>query len=64
MQEMASKGLYFSKFSWGACPRTLEVLAPSARVGQIRVRPPPPKFLSLYAYELRVKQSCEEEHVG
>ena len=40
-QEMALKGLYFSKFSCGACPRTpLEVLAPSARVGQIRVRPP------------------------
>ena len=44
-QEMALKRLYFSKFSWGACPRTpREVLAPSARVGQIRVRPPPPKF--------------------
>ena len=40
-QEMALKRLYFSKFSWGACPRTsLEVLAPSARVGKIRVRPP------------------------
>ena len=46
---MALKKLYFSKFSWGACPRTpLEVLAPLARVGQIRV--PPPKFLSPYAY--------------
>ena len=55
---MALKRLYFSKFSWGACPRTpLEVLAPSARVGQIRVRPPPPpKFLSPYAYDcVRVK---------
>ena len=38
-QEMALKRLYFSKFSWGAWLRTpLEVLAPSARVGQIRVR--------------------------
>ena len=46
-QEMTLKGLYFSKFSCGACPRTpLEVLAPSARVGQIRVRPPPPKKIS------------------
>ena len=37
---MALKRLYFSKFSWGACPRiSLEVLAPSARVGQIRIRP-------------------------
>ena len=37
-QEMALKRLYFSKFSWGACPRTpLEVLTPSA---QIRVHPP------------------------
>ena len=37
---MALKRLYFSKFCWGAWPRTpLEVLAPSARVGQIRVRP-------------------------
>ena len=40
-QEMALKRLYFSKFSWRACPRTLlEVLTPSARVGQIRVCPP------------------------
>ena len=32
-------------FSWGACPRTpLEVLAPSVRVGRIRVRPPPPQI--------------------
>ena len=39
-QEMALKRLYFSKFSWGPSPRTpLEVLAPKARVGQIRVRP-------------------------
>ena len=42
---MALKRLYFSKFSWGAWPRTpLEVLAPSTRVGQIRVRPPPPQI--------------------
>ena len=48
-QEMALKRLYFSKFSWRACPRTpLQVLAPWARVGQIRVCPPP-KFLSPYA---------------
>ena len=47
-QEMALKRLYFSKFPWGACPRTpLEVLAPKARVGQIHV---PPKFLSPYTY--------------
>ena len=40
-QEMPLKRLYFSKFSWGACPRTpLGVLAPSARVGQIRASPP------------------------
>ena len=40
-QEIKLKRLYFSKFSWEACPWTpLEVLAPSARVGQIRVRPP------------------------
>ena len=40
-QEMALKRLYFSKFSWGACPRTtLEVLAPSAEVGQTRIRFP------------------------
>ena len=40
-QEMALKRLYFSKFFRGACPRTsLEVLAASARVGQIRVCPP------------------------
>ena len=51
-QEMALKRLYFSKFSWGACPWTpLEVLTPLALVGQIRVRPPPPKFLSPYAYD-------------
>ena len=32
-------------------PDPLEVLAPLARVGQIRVRPPPlPKFLTPYAY--------------
>ena len=49
MQEMALKRLYFSKFSWGACPRTpLKVLTPSAQVGQIRA--PPPQFLSPYVY--------------
>ena len=48
---MALKRLYFSKFLWEACPRTpLEVLAPSARVEQIRVRPPPQKCLSPYAH--------------
>ena len=52
-QEMALKRLYFSKFFRGACPQTsLEVLAASARVGQIRVYPPP-KFLSPYAYVVR-----------
>ena len=45
MQEMALKRLYFSKFSWGACLRTLlDVLAPLTRVGQIPVCPPPPNF--------------------
>ena len=40
-QEVTLKILYFPKFSWGACHRTpLEVLAPSARVGQIPVRSP------------------------
>ena len=40
-QEMALKRLYFSKFSWGACPRTrLDVFAPLARVGRIPVCPP------------------------
>ena len=39
----ALKRLYFSKFSWRACPRT------PLEVGQICVRPPP-KFLSTYAY--------------
>ena len=49
MQEMALKRHYFSKFSWGACPRTpLKVLTPLAQVRQIRVRPP--QFLSPYAY--------------
>ena len=37
---MALKRLYVLKFSWGAYRGTpLEVLAPKARVGQIRVRP-------------------------
>ena len=41
-QEMALKRLYFSKSFRGACPQTsLEVLAASARVEQIRVCPPP-----------------------
>ena len=40
------KETLFSKFFWGACPRTpLEV-----QIGQIRIRSPPPKFLSPYAY--------------
>ena len=40
-QEMALKRLYFTKFSRENMPRTpLEVLAPSAGVGQIRVCPP------------------------
>ena len=44
-QEMALKRPYFSKFSWGACPRTpLKILAPLARVGQIRVAPPQKKI--------------------
>ena len=56
---MALTRFYFSKFSWGTCPRNpLEVFAPSARVGQIRVRrfPPPPKkkFLSPYAYTIEM----------
>ena len=39
-QEVTLKRLYFPNFSWGACPRTpLEVLAPSARVGQILSAP-------------------------
>ena len=40
-QEMALKRLYFSKFSWGACPRTpLEVLAS----GKFLFAPPPKNF--------------------
>ena len=51
MQEMALKRLYFSKFFWGACPRTpLKVLTPSARSGKFVSAPPPPQFLSPYAY--------------
>ena len=63
------KKLYFSKFSWGACPLTpLEVLAPSARVGQIP-KSAPPKFLSPYAYDLLRKHCflsmfCHVSHRG
>ena len=48
---MALKTIFF-KISGGACPLTpLKVLAPSASVGQIHIRPPPPKkFPSSYAY--------------
>ena len=47
-QEMALRRLYFSKFSWRACPRTpLEVLTPSAQVGQIRVCPYAHGYLTL-----------------
>ena len=47
-QEMALKRLYFSKFSWGAWTRTpLEVVAPSRANS---CPPPPPKFLSPYAF--------------
>ena len=34
--------LFFKIFLRSMAPDPLEVLAPSARVGQIRVRPPPP----------------------
>ena len=59
---MALKRLYFSKFSWEAWPRTpLEVLAPSARVGQIRVRSPKiSKPVRLWQFPLG--QSYRERH--
>ena len=45
------KETLFFKIFPRSIPRTpLAVLAPSARLGQIRVRPPP-KFLSPYAYD-------------
>ena len=48
---MAFKRLYFSKFSGGTCPRIpLGVLARSALVGRTDVRPPPPNFVTPYAY--------------
>ena len=47
-QEMTLKKLFFEIFLGSMPPTLLEVLAPKARVGQIRVRPP--KFLSPYVY--------------
>ena len=43
--------LFFKIFLGSVPPDPLKVLASLARVGQIRVRPPPPKFLSPYAYD-------------
>ena len=47
MQEMALKRLYFSKFS-----------PDPPRVRQIRVCPPPPKFLSPYTYAFMCSMGC------
>ena len=51
--------LFFKIFLGSMPPDPLEVLAPKARVGQIRIRPSPPKkFLSPYAY---VDNECKEK---
>ena len=57
------KRLYFLKFPGRGCPRIpLEVLAPKTRLGQIHVRPPPPKFLKpvrlCYMYYLKHEHEC------
>ena len=45
------KGTLFFETFRGSMPRNpQEVSAPSVRVGQIHVCPPPPKFLGPYAY--------------
>ena len=43
MQEMALKRLYFSKFSWGACPRT-PLKFSRLRHESGKFVPPPPNF--------------------
>ena len=50
MQEMALKTLFFKIFLGSMPPDPPKGSHAFGTVGQIRVRPPPHQFLSLYAY--------------